>query len=542
MWFCWLRRSKWVVGGRFSTVSSQAESAFISEPGKAASSASPPNPSPRLLGVSREHLAVRVVMSVVCLAVGSFVVSRVEVKIPPSEQRPDHDLERQRDLSSGLVAAHIAEVRENLAEQARAEVLEPSQREDVERFIERHQASVDPSGTGGGISRGANVLAIQLESFDGWLVDAEVAGREVTPVLNQLAQTSFYVPRLLDQTAWGRTSDAEYSVLNSLHPLAKGTVAFEHERNRFVTLGGVLRERGYSTFSAHGHKSSFWNRRVLHPLYGFDRSMFRKDFGPGPQTSWGLADHAFFDQLVGEIETLAEPYFAFLISLSSHSPYSRRSTGLDPDGVEVLDVAELDGSVLGSYLQMAHYVDRSVGRFLGDLEARGLLRNTMVVIYGDHTATAEFDPDSLRRVARVSLEPPAPVPMFTFVPLLINLPESASTQALQPAGASGGLLDIAPTVLHLLGFDSPRSFLGQSLTHPRGRPLIRWSRGVAVQDDLLLVRQRCVDLMDGTPKPRSACRGIRAEGRQELEVSNVITQHDLAYELSGGDQVAGLRH
>jgi len=46
----------------------------------------------------------------------------------------------------------------------------------------------------------------------------------------------------------------------------------------------------------------------------------------------------------------------------------------------------MEGTKLGNYFKSAHYADGALGEFINDLDNKGLLDNTVLVIYGDHDA------------------------------------------------------------------------------------------------------------------------------------------------------------
>jgi phosphoglycerol transferase MdoB-like AlkP superfamily enzyme len=227
--------------------------------------------------------------------------------------------------------------------------------------------------------------------MQGWVLGARVDDQEVTPFLNSLARRSLTYTQLADETAQGMTSDAEYAALNSQLPLGQGAIAFLRADNHFLTLAHVLQGSGYATLSAHPFKKGFWNRAVIHPRYGFDRSLFAEELGPGRVIGWGLADGDFFTRMVPELAALPRPFFAFLVTLSLHHPYDHF-----PDDLKQLDLGRLEGSNLGNYLHGMHYLDRSLARLFADLAAADLLEHTVVAIYGDHDSRLPLGPDLLR--------------------------------------------------------------------------------------------------------------------------------------------------
>ena len=141
------------------------------------------------------------------------------------------------------------------------------------------------------------------------------------PHLRRWASDGVRFTNVTDQTSEGRTSDAEFASLVSLLPLDHGAVAFRFPGNHYVGLPRVLAEHGYATLSAVPFESGFWNRRVMHASYGFQRSLFEPDFELTEQIGWGLNDRDFLQQMVPRLTRLSRPFAAWLITLSLHHPF-----------------------------------------------------------------------------------------------------------------------------------------------------------------------------------------------------------------------------
>ena len=78
------------------------------------------------------------------------------------------------------------------------------------------------------------------------------------------------------------------------------------------------------------------------------------------------------------INALPEPFFAHVITLSSHHPYT-----LPKDEI-TLDLGPLRRTYLGRYFRSVNYVDRAVGRFLKPLRESGVLDRSILIVLGDH--------------------------------------------------------------------------------------------------------------------------------------------------------------
>lgn len=68
-----------------------------------------------------------------------------------------------------------------------------------------------------------NVIVVQMEAFQNFLIHLKLGDQEVTPVLNRLAEEGYYFPYVYQQIGQGNTSDAEFMSNTSIYPT--GTVA-----------------------------------------------------------------------------------------------------------------------------------------------------------------------------------------------------------------------------------------------------------------------------------------------------------------------------
>ena len=430
----------------------------------------------------------------------------------------------------GLFGAHYFE----LARQIRDALYAPQppsgeEREALDAFF-AERTSVRAAGTPvTGQAKGYNVIIIQVEALSSWARGLEVNGQPITPYLDAAAAGDAWLSHsIYDQTAQGRTSDAEYLVLSSSHPLAEGALSFRHGDNHFQTLVHTLVDQGYSSLSAHPYARGFWNRAVLHPRYGFDNSMFRRELGPGPMVGWGLSDAAFLERMVEPIAALPEPWVTFMITLSLHHPYDDF-----PDAMKTLDLPGLDDTPVGNYLQAMRHFDDAFATFMGALAERGLADRTIVALYGDHVTGIESRREVWSLAGWDAWSPDLPM-RIRRVPLVIWAPgvqPVASADARLPRGQ----IDVGPTVADLLGVPMSAASVGVSLAAPVGSRPVVLPNGSAVGPDRIFVgggrdiprEGACFDLPSGTTRPWADCEALAASAREELGWSRAVVEHDL---------------
>jgi lipoteichoic acid synthase len=387
-----------------------------------------------------------------------------------------------------------------------------------------HAERTAPTGPLSGTQRGRNVVVVQLESVQAFAVGMRVNGAPVTPSLDRLARESLTFTRAFAQVGQGTTSDAELLAGCSLYPLETGAVFTDRHDVDFRCLPEVLREGGYHTAALHANWPNFWNRDRMYPAMGFDRFFSIRDFDRTPAIGLGLSDARFVEQAAERLASLPEPFYALLVTLSNHAPF------VDPNLPRTLPLGPLAGTYVGDYLDSVRFTDGALGALVDGLRASGVLDRSVLVVYGDHhgvsrtasgTALLELPADRgdvwLLHEARV--------------PLLVRLPGGrAASERTDPAGQ----LDVAPTIVDLLGVPAGRGFFhGRSLVSGPPRPVVL-ADGSAVSEELVLLGEArrwgppgCLDAATGRPVERGRCDALAAHAARELEISRAAVNQDL---------------
>lgn len=279
-----------------------------------------------------------------------------------------------------------------------------------------------------GSLKGKNLIIIQFESLENFLIDKEILGNEITPNLNALLDSSLYFSDVIEQVKEGNSSDAELFFNTSMYPIADGSAFLRFGENVYNSLPKILGESGYTSVAIHGDDAEFWNRNTVFPKLGFTRYIDETQFTIAEQMGMGISDEALFGQSLHEIRSLPEPYNFFIITISSHIPFEL------PEEQKHLTFAEENIST--DYLQSIRYVDEAFGRFYRALEQEGIFDNAALVIYGDHEGIHKYYktdlPDNHKQV-----------------PFIVHAPGLPSLEITNP----GGQIDMMPTLLYLLGAD-----------------------------------------------------------------------------------------
>jgi lipoteichoic acid synthase len=426
----------------------------------------------------------------------------------------------------GILPYHLGDLALRLA--AEKPTIGEPERQRVGRFLADHSRNTQSPSPLFGSARGRNLIVINAESLQAFPMGLEINGQPITPRLSAFAQESLHFTSFYDQTHLGTTSDAEFAAMHSLHPLAVGVLSNHFSYNHYRGLPRILSEHGYMTVSACAAQADFWNMRAMHAGLGFQRSFFEDRYQMTERIGPWLADHEFFAQTMPILRAQPAPFMAFLLTASNHHPYR-----LPPEHRE-LSLGALEGTLLGDYLQSVRYFDRAFGTFVDRLRSAGLLDTSVVVIYGDHHGFLG-DPPELGRLLGISARDDYRTLLVRKkVPMMIRLPhaEKAGVKTV-----TGGHLDIAPTLLSLLGIRHESGLmLGRDLT--QGHSSLVVFRDGSFTDGTTWYTHRvgltagtCYAVTTGQRVDCSVVEEQRREARTRLEVSDLVLRGNLIQSL-----------
>jgi lipoteichoic acid synthase len=304
-----------------------------------------------------------------------------------------------------------------------------------------------------GAGEGKNLLLLQIESLENWVLNKKINGKEVTPNLNRLLGNSVYVPNFYPQTKGGRSSDAEFVINTSLLPVAEGSTFFRYPTNDYTTLPGLLKDEGYSTLAFHGDEGTYWNRRESYPHLDFDEYIAVEEFEEGEEIGMGLSDEEFFHQSVDILSKQKQPFYGLMITLTSHTPFviPEQFRGLKFEN-------QYNNTSAAHYLQSIHYTDMAIGKLLEDLEEKNMLDNTMIAIYGDHAAFENsYKEQMMKENPKVE-----GIDEEGRVPFILYNPELEPMQL----DKTFGQVDIYPTLAYVMGIEEDKymdSIVGRNM-------------------------------------------------------------------------------
>lgn len=429
-------------------------------------------------------------------------------------------------LSLGSLNYHLADLLSVATERFRVRKPGTDLEEVAGWFQERPGAGVQRYH---GIASGKNLIVIQVEALQAFVLNRSVGGVEITPNLNRLARRGLNFTETYHQTAMGNSADAEFLVNTGLFPAPSGVAYTRYAGNEFNSIASALKAKGYSTIALHGDRPGFWNRARMYPSLSFDRFVSNRDFQVDSIIGLGLSDESFFRQSLPILKAEKKPFYAFLITLSSHYPFN-----MDLDKIPELPLGELAGTQLGNYLRCIHYADAQIGAFVEGLRKEGLLDESVLAIYGDHPGLTVADRQDLARFLGVpDLSDPVAWKKAQKIPFIVRLPRGRLRGQFSLAA---GQIDIGPTLGNLMGTDLVTAFGQDLLNADRGFVVFR--NGSFLDDEAWVLPEQDLvyDLRTGQSRPLSGAPEGLARAREKLTLSDAILQENLIPKLNASFQ------
>lgn len=327
-----------------------------------------------------------------------------------------------------------------------------TQRDELDAYFSTRGDKQDNDMTGA--FAGKNVVLVLMESMDDWMITQEDTPTLYRMMAESVNFTNFYTPGY----GTARTINSEFCVNTGIYLPTDGKYVFNYVTNSFKqSIASQMTANGYSAEVFHYNDGSFYSRDVFEEAMGYNTYNSYAAYTDDK-------DALYDDNLLFEIPDLKNLFFRegqtfnTIITRSAHLSYkynevlSHYALKQYPQyrgkyGSEEEDCARLK----------AKLVDDMFARLLQELEAAGQLENTVIIGVTDHYTYGYKNMQELYSHSGVEdtllLEK---TPCFVW---------SADCTP-QTVEKTLNTADFLPTMLNLLGIDSPYSYLGQDAFDP----------------------------------------------------------------------------
>jgi len=289
--------------------------------------------------------------------------------------------------------------------------------------------------------RDLNVVMIVLESIHWPYIGAMGAEEDLMPNLSALMQQSVVMDHCYgvgDRTERGMSALASSfpDLLGASVTIRPGSI------DRFLTIGHILHDRGYHTMFINGGPPHRDHRAVFLDSNGFDYVYGNADMRYRTfRTKLGWCDDDVFrtaHDMFNEEHAAGRPFCAMILTMSNHRPYEIPRGTVAPTPTDTPHAQKIDAM---------RYTDWALGRYMEQARQSDYFDRTLFVITADHMGghlEHPHTPDNYR------------LPFAIYAPGQLDEP----VRRVQTVCSQ---MDVAPTILSLLGGSYEHCFFGSSV-------------------------------------------------------------------------------
>ena len=378
-----------------------------------------------------------------------------------------------------------------------------------------------------GIAKNKNVIILQLESLQEFVINKEINGKQITPNINKFINENIEISNMFMQS-YSSTADSEFSTVTSLYPMENGMSYSRYYTNKYDDIFTMFKDEGYTTSYMHGNYGFFWNRENVYKKFGVDNIELKDSFEDTSENIMGyLSDELLYKQAVEKLENYDKPFVSYIVSASSHTSFSLE--GLEDRSKVNIDVGKYKDTFFGNYLESVNYADYAFGVFIDELKKADLYDDTVILIFGDHNGIDMYNEEMLDFLRATN-------PNLTDTDIKLNYIRVASGMKIPGIGNMKlekpiNKLDIKPTFAYLINGDEGIS-LGTNMFNRKDFICLNNERIVTSRyyyDEKWYRRDNGeeINLEEISEDERKLLEGYYNDMKKELEISISISINDL---------------
>ena len=272
----------------------------------------------------------------------------------------------------------------------------------------------------------------------------DVASHGFLPNIEIMLKRSLSVSHYYTTAA--NSTKSVFSIITSMYPFP-GYKRMTNIANELhcQSLPKILKDNGYSTTIISSGSFNWDNTRYFFENH-FDQTIDQTTVlnnDKYDQFSWGLDDKFLVDQLDKLLSENKGPHFILLIPTNTHHPYftPNKKFELYP---KIDSMNGLKNSIA--------YQDNIIGQMNKVLKDHGVADNTITIVTSDHSVRFDYDKAKKKGKPQIS-----PVEEQIAIPFIFSHPAIKEKFSIDTIGSH---VDIAPTVLKVLGFRTDNQFQG----------------------------------------------------------------------------------
>ena len=230
-----------------------------------------------------------------------------------------------------------------------------------------------------GIFEGKNLIVVMMESVDNILLE-----EEYYPNFAKIMKNGWYWENAYSPRNSCSTGNNEMSGMISLYSVYRTCTANVYKNNEYKqSIFGLFNNKNYTTTSYHNYTEKYYYRDTIHTNMGSSKYYGVSDLGiPYDNAYKEWPSDVTLMQKSSEIFVQNSPFMAWITTVSPHQPYY---TDSELSKIYYDTFADTGySSNVRRYMSKLKVMDDSLGELLKILENKGVLDDTVIVLFADH--------------------------------------------------------------------------------------------------------------------------------------------------------------
>ena len=306
-----------------------------------------------------------------------------------------------------------------------------------------------------------NLILLQLEGTDNWLIT-----EKDTPTLYNMMNNSInFTNHYSYYNGGGSTFNSEFAVNTGfITPLSYTQNAYTFNKNYFpYSLANLFKASDYSVNAFHMNDSEYYSRGTNYKNWGYENYYGLKDLGTYKDDSYTLDRELILNETFQEKMFNNEKFVDYIITYSGHLPFTTEKGVCKKLVIEDILAEEKLEELPKDYIlpemteedcarRQAKETDYMVELLLNTLQEKGLIENTVIVVFTDHYLYTLSDQTILDKYKETSNNLINKTPFFIW--------DNGETKKKITSVTSQ--LNIMPTLLNLFGLEyHPNYYIGE---------------------------------------------------------------------------------
>lgn len=306
-----------------------------------------------------------------------------------------------------------------------------------------------------------NLILLQLEGTDNWLIT-----EKDTPTLYNMMNNSInFTNHYSYYNGGGSTFNSEFAVNTGfITPLSYTQNAYTFNKNYFpYSLANLFKASDYSVNAFHMNDSEYYSRGTNYKNWGYENYYGLKDLGTYKDDSYTLDRELILNETFQEKMFNSEKFVDYIITYSGHLPFTTEKGVCKKLVIEDILAEEKLEELPKDYIlpemteedcarRQAKETDYMVELLLNTLQEKGLIENTVIVVFTDHYLYTLSDQTILDKYKETSNNLINKTPFFIWDNGETNKKITSVTSQ----------LNIMPTLLNLFGLEyHPNYYIGE---------------------------------------------------------------------------------